>query len=131
MGLFSDRSSGSRGKRGTRRRTLVVLALGAALALSALGGGLVAAAGAARTAKTPVVINEEFQYRPGTFHVKVGSKVLFENESSYTHTATDKGVFDTGKIKPGASKQVTLTKKGTYVFHCTIHPFMTGKVIVE
>jgi plastocyanin len=126
MGLLR----GSRSKPGTRRRKLVVLALGAALALSALGGGLVAAA-AATSAKTPVVINQEFKYRPGTFHIKAGSKVDFVNESSYTHTATDKGVFDTGKIKPGASKQVTLNKKGTYVFHCLIHPFMTGKVIVE
>lgn len=121
---------GSRSKSGTRRRTLVVLALSAALALMALGGGLVAAAGA-RSSKTPVVINEEFKYRPGTFHVKAGTQINFKNQSSYTHTATDKGVFDTGKIKPGASKLVKLTKKGTYVFHCDIHPFMTGKVIVE
>jgi plastocyanin len=117
-------------KRPKRRRTVVLLALTATLALGALGGGVVAAAGAG-TAKTPVVINEEFKYRPGTFHVKAGTKVDFLNESSYTHTATDKGVFDTGKIKPGASKLVTLKKKGTYVFHCLIHPFMTGKVIVE
>lgn len=117
-------------KRPKRRRTVVLLALTATLALSALGGGIVAAAGAGTT-KTPVVINEEFKYRPGTFHVKAGTKVDFLNESSYTHTATDKGVFDTGKIKPGASKLVTLKKKGTYVFHCLIHPFMTGKVIVE
>ncbi len=122
--------TGNRSKRGTQRRTLVVLALVAALALSALGGGLVAAAGA-RTAKTPVVINQEFKYRPGTFHIKAGTQIDFKNQSSYTHTATDKGVFDTGKIKPGASQLVKLTKRGTYVFHCDIHPFMTGKVIVE
>lgn len=122
--------TGTPSKPTKRPRKLVVLALIATLALSALGGGLVAAAGA-RTAKTPVVINEEFKYRPGTFHIKAGTKIDFQNESSYTHTATDKGVFDTGKIKPGASKLVKLTKKGTYVFHCLIHPFMTGKVIVE
>jgi plastocyanin len=123
-------SNTSQRRRRSRRRKLVVLTLIAALALTALGAGLVAAAGA-RTSKTPVVINEEFKYRPGTFHVKAGTQIDFENQSSYTHTATDKGVFTTGKIKPGTSKVVTLTKKGTYVFHCTIHPFMTGKVIVE
>lgn len=109
------------------RGRLIALMVAAALAVTALGASAVAAG--ARS--TPVVINQAFKFRPGTFHVRAGTKVEFENESSYTHTATDKGIFDTGHIAPGASKLVKLTKKGTFVFHCTIHPFMTGKVIVE
>ena len=111
------------------RGRLLSLMVAAALVATALGAFAVVAG--ASSAPTPVTINEAFQYRPGTFHVRAGTKVEFENESSYTHTATDKGVFDTGHIRPGATKLVKLTKKGTYVFHCTIHPFMTGKVIVE
>jgi plastocyanin len=111
------------------RGRLVALMVAAALAATALGAFAVAAG--ARSPATPVLINQAFQFRPGTLHVRAGTRVEFENESSYTHTATDAGVFDTGKIKPGATKLVNLTKRGTFVFHCTIHPFMTGKVVVE
>ena len=40
------------------------------------------------------------------------------------------GSFNTGKIKPGHSVAVRFTAKGTYRYHCTIHPVMHGKIIV-
>lgn len=120
--------SPSRGRRQARIATVGVAAMMLVVLGAALAGGALAHK---RAAATPVAITQAFKYRPGTLHVKAGAKVKFQNESSYTHTATDKGTFDTGHIKPGASKLVKFAKKGTYVFHCEIHPFMTGKVVVE
>src|SRR4051794_38857537 len=111
-----------------RRRFGLALALAAA-ALSLVG--LRAAAGqtasaTASGAKTVRIAN--FKYHPTPLTVSAGTEVDFSNASGVTHTATGKA-FDTGDIRPGKSAAVTLRKPGTYAFHCTIHPFMHGKIV--
>jgi plastocyanin len=71
-----------------------------------------------------------FAYHPGTLRVPKGTRVVFSNASGVAHTATDAGVFDTGHIKPGHSVGVRFARKGTFAYHCKIHPFMHGKIIV-
>jgi plastocyanin len=55
------------------------------------------------------------------------------NSDSTAHTATadDGHTFDTGTIDPGASKTISATKPRTYPYHCSIHPFMHGKIVVN
>jgi plastocyanin len=65
--------------------------------------------------------------------VRPGAIVSVSNNDSTTHTLTSKtvGRFDTGDI--GAGRQASFTAPsapGTYQFVCTIHPFMTGTLIV-
>jgi plastocyanin len=60
-----------------------------------------------------------------------GSSVRFSNSSDVQHTATRAGSFDTGQIKPGKSVAVRFAQKGSFAYHCTIHSFMKGKVVVE
>jgi plastocyanin len=73
-----------------------------------------------------------FAYQPTPIHVKAGGAVTFTNGDSTAHTATaDSGsAFDTGSLSQGASKAITLTKPGTYTFHCAFHAFMHGTVVV-
>jgi plastocyanin len=110
-----------------RRRTggtaAVLLALG--LVLLSLGGSLASARGG-----TAVGIRD-FAYHPGTLTVAKGSQVTFSNSDGVAHTATDKGAFDTGRIKPGKSVTVRFTQKGTFHYICTIHPDMHGKIVVK
>lgn len=65
--------------------------------------------------------------------VAAGAEVEVENEGEKPHTATaDDGAFDSGTIEPGASGSITApSEPGTYAFHCTIHPNMTGTLTVE
>lgn len=72
-----------------------------------------------------------FAFHPGTLHVKRGTKVVFANGDSTAHTATRPGSFDTGHIHPGHAAAVRLRRPGVYAFHCTIHPFMHGKIVVR
>ena len=61
----------------------------------------------------------------------MGARVTVSNQDSTAHTATaDAGSFDTGNIDPGESKSVTLTKAGRFPYHCDIHPFMHGVIVV-
>jgi plastocyanin len=65
--------------------------------------------------------------------VSPGAEVEVENAGDKPHTATaDDGAFDSGTIEPGASGSITApSEPGTYAFHCTIHPNMTGALTVE
>lgn len=50
---------------------------------------------------------------------------------SASHTATAGSDFDTGTLKKGDTKTVTLDKPGSYSYICQFHAFMKGTVIVK
>jgi plastocyanin len=109
--------------------------LGTLLALFLLGfvavnrGDAAGPTASASGAKTVSIVN--FAFKPGTLTVKRGASVGFSNTTSgTTHTATSAS-FDTKNIAPGTTKTVHFSKKGTFAFHCKIHPFMKGKIVVE
>jgi plastocyanin len=61
-----------------------------------------------------------------------GNIVSWTNEDSTEHTVTaDDGSFDSGPISPGDTFENTIDSPGDFGYHCAIHPFMTGVVIVE
>jgi copper-containing nitrite reductase len=72
-------------------------------------------------------------YSPQTITVVIGvnNTVSWINNDNTVHTVTDTGVFDSGMINPGQGWSYTFNTPGTYQYHCTIHPWMTGTVIVE
>jgi plastocyanin len=85
-------------------------------------------AGASKAATVEIA---NFAFHPPTVRIAKGSSVRFANASGVKHTATRAGSFDTGKIAPGKSVTVRFAQKGTFAYHCTIHPFMKGTVVVE
>jgi plastocyanin len=112
-------------------RWALVLAIAAATVLLIAGDkGSAAGAGATASAARSVDINH-FAFHPPTLRVKRGARVAFVNSSNVTHTATRAGSFNTGHIKPGKSVTVRFNQKGTFAYHCNIHPFMHGKIVVE
>ena len=70
-------------------------------------------------------------FSPATDTITVGSTVIWTNDGGIAHTVTDNGVFDSGKLLPGATFQFTFTKRGTYHYICTYHPYMVGTIIVQ
>jgi plastocyanin len=76
---------------------------------------------------------DNFAFSPATLTVSHGSVVGVTNHDSAAHTVTaDAGhSFDTGSIAPGASGKLTAPKPGRYAYHCTIHPFMHGTLVVR
>ncbi len=75
---------------------------------------------------------KDFSFSPVPLNVKVGETITITNNDSTDHTFTDGGgAFDTGHIAPTASKTVTITKPGTYNYHCDIHPSMKGVIQVS
>jgi len=114
-----------------RPRLLILTALAAlsVAGLAASDGGAAEPTAATSASKTVTVVS--FAFKPGTLKVKRGARVSFANTSNTTHTATRGGSFDTKAIAPGKSKTVLFNKRGTFAYHCKIHPFMKGKIVVE
>jgi plastocyanin len=104
---------------------LAVLATLAVQQSDASGRATASASGA----KSVSIVN--FAFKPGTVKVKRGGRVTFANTANTAHTATKGGAFDTKRIQPGESETVKLERRGTFVYHCKIHPFMKGKIVVE
>jgi plastocyanin len=73
-----------------------------------------------------------FAFGPQVVTVTQGATVHWTNHDSEAHTVTsDAGAFNSPVLQPGASFSFTFSKPGTYSYHCSIHPFMTGKVVVS
>lgn len=73
-----------------------------------------------------------FAFDPATVTIQVDDSVTWTNQDSVAHTATaGDGSFDTGPIANGASDTVTFDTAGTFAYICSIHPQMTGSVVVE
>ena len=73
-----------------------------------------------------------FSFVAETVTVSVGTKVTWTNQDSVAHTVTsDDDLFDSGRLSNGASVSYTFTEAGTYSYFCSIHPYMTAKIIVQ
>jgi plastocyanin len=74
-----------------------------------------------------------FKFAPASLTVKGGAAVAVTNDDSTAHTATadDGSSFDTGPLDPGSSQTISVSKPGSYPYHCSIHPFMKGTIVVR
>lgn len=117
------------GHGGYRRRAVrpVRLVLGALVL-----GGMVLAAGAPAQAQTRGVTISGFVFQPTSLLVQVGDTVAWQNADSAAHTATaNGGKWDTRTIAGGTtSVAILMDTPGTFPYHCSIHPGMTGTIVV-
>ncbi len=86
---------------------------------------------AAAGEETVQVRIESFAFVPSSISVAPGTTVVWSNADQLPHTSTSKdGVWDSKPIQPGATFRVIIDKAGTYLYGCTIHPFMQAAVVV-
>ena len=73
---------------------------------------------------------QNFAFDPQSVTVKVGTTVTWTNKDSATHTVTGSG-WGSDQLATGAAYSHTFDKAGSYDYHCSIHPSMTGTIIVQ
>ena len=75
---------------------------------------------------------DNFVFGPQTITVPVGTTVTWTNSDDIPHTSvsTD-GVFKSKVLDTDEKFSFKFDKAGTYPYYCTIHPKMTGKVVVQ
>ena len=90
------------------------------------------AAVAAASAKVQKVAIDNFAFAPQVIVVAPGTTVTWTNADDDPHTvvATDKSFHSTA-MDTDESYSFTFTHPGEYAYFCSLHPHMTGKVIVK
>ncbi|HEY2889957.1 MAG TPA: cupredoxin family copper-binding protein [Dongiaceae bacterium] len=89
----------------------------------------------AAAAEMPGVTIDNYQFAPATLTIAVGSSITWTNNDSDIHSvAADDGdpvMFKSAGLDTDDKFSFTFTKPGTYLYHCTLHPHMTGKIVVQ
>ena len=80
-------------------------------------------------------------YDPDPVTVSAGSSIIWDNQDNALHTATSgnpetaapDGQFDSGMVGAMTQSQPTTmpSEPGEYTYFCTLHPYLTGTVVVE
>lgn len=82
----------------------------------------------------PFIVHiDQLQFMPPVAHVRKGEAVRWKWDSVAPHDVTSRGkrrFKSSGTRKRGAKYRVVFRKVGTYRYYCTIHPSMTGRVVV-
>ena len=101
------------------------------LLLCAGSPSVMASSDKASTATAEVKI-DNFSFGPQTITVPVGATVIWTNHDDIPHTSVStEGVFKSKVMDTDEKFFFTFTKAGTYPYFCSIHPKMTGQVVVR
>ncbi len=114
--------------RTTLRNALIAAALGAAAA--PLVATIILPAGAQNA---PVAVGiDNFTFNPQTLTVKAGTTVTWTNKDDIPHTvAAVNKEFRSKALDTDDAYTFTFTTPGTYAYFCSLHPHMTGTIVVE
>jgi plastocyanin len=75
---------------------------------------------------------DNFSFGPETLKVPVGATVTWTNKDDIPHTTVSAdGAFKSKVMDTDEKFSYTFTKAGTYSYFCSVHPKMTGKVVVQ
>jgi plastocyanin len=90
---------------------------------------VIAQAAGAEDAKVNI---DNFTFEPQTLTVKAGTTVVWKNEDDIPHTiASPTKAFKSKAMDTDESFSFTFTAPGTYEYFCSLHPHMTGTIVVE
>jgi plastocyanin len=75
--------------------------------------------------------NEKYAFTPKETTVALGDTVTWTNDSDAPHTVdADDGSFEHDQFTKGQSVSQKFDSAGTFAYHCDIHPYMHGTVVV-
>ena len=107
----------------------------AALAVAVFAAAATLPAASARAAETEVKIEvkiDNFAFAPQRIVVQAGTTVTWTNADDAPHTvvSTTK-LFKSSALDTEDKFSFTFATPGTYEYFCSLHPHMTGTVVVE
>jgi len=123
-------------RQGKTRRILGTVILGAAavLSLMLLSGSVRtrSVAAAEEQPTTNAVTIDNFMFTPMELTISVGSTVTWTNKDDVPHTVVSVDhLFKSKALDTDDTFSFTFPNSGTYEYFCSVHPRMTGKIIVK
>jgi plastocyanin len=118
-------------KSSIRKAALYAAFLAIVASTAAIHASHLARAAEEKTATTSITI-DNFSFTPREITVAAGTMVTWVNHDDVPHTvvSTDKK-FRSKALDTDDRFSFTFTDAGTYAYFCSVHPMMTGKVIVK
>jgi len=108
---------------------LTAATAGRPAAAAAMGDNPAAQMVAAAPARIEI---KDYKYVPATLTVPAGTTVTWTSHDDEPHTVMESDkVFTSPGLDADETFSYTFTKPGTYTYHCTLHPEMTGTIIVK
>ena len=117
--------AGGGGQRLSRRQALAG-GLATGIVLATMGSAL------AQAAKTAELHIDNFAFTPAELTISVGTTVTWTNRDDIPHTVVEKGLSFKSKVMDTDEQfSRTFDTAGEITYFCSLHPHMTGKIIVK
>jgi plastocyanin len=117
--------------RSTRIRAFAVVAA-ALVSLTSIGGMRAQAAQGSKPPQPVAIDIDNFKFGVVSMDVPVGTTVTWTNRDDVPHTvASTTKVFRSKPLDTGEAFSYTFKDAGTFEYYCSMHPRMTGKIVVK
>jgi plastocyanin len=115
-----------------KQTTLIIFAI-SSLFLTNFSLGQAENGAPANDAKANQIVIKDFHFTPQTLTVKAGEKITWINRDEEPHTvvSVEKQFKKSGPLDTDQEFTVTAGAPGTYTYFCSVHPRMTGTIIVK
>ena len=116
-----------------RNQTALIIFAINLLFLANLSLGQAEKGASADDAKTKQIVIKDFHFTPQTLTVKSGEKITWINRDEEPHTvvSVEKQFKKSGPLDTDQEFTITTGAPGTYTYFCSVHPKMTGTIVVE
>jgi plastocyanin len=115
-----------------RNKTIALLCAISCLNLSAFAlAGDMKDAGTTSSKQNTIEI-KDFAFNPQTITVKSGEKITWANRDEEPHTivSVEKQFKKSSALDTDQTFTITAGAPGTYTYFCSVHPKMTGTIVV-
>jgi|SRR5579862_6989898 len=115
-----------------RTRFNVVAIIAAAVTITAVYGTSIHATQSKPPAKTVAIDIDNFKFGIVSLEAAIGTTVTWTNRDDVPHTvvSTTK-LFKSPPLDTGEAFSYTFKEAGTFEYYCSLHPRMTGKIVVK
>jgi len=116
-----------------RNKTVRILFALSSLFLSNFALGQAEKEASADGPKQNQIVIKDFNFNPMTLTVKSGEKITWINRDEEPHTvvSVEKQFKKSTALDTDQEFTITAGAPGTYTYFCSVHPKMTGTIIVE
>ena len=79
------------------------------------------------------VLMQGMAFTPSVITVSAGTTITWTNNDGVVHNVTSNtpGLFSSGSLSPNGTFSHLFSTPGTFSYKCTLHPSMTGSVVVN